>query len=215
MSRGIPRDAIAFYRELTSNNTREWWDAHKPRYLASVREPMEELADALEDEFGPGHVYRPQRDMRFSADKTPYKTHQGMLAGTGKGMGWYVQISAEGLYVAGGFHRGAADQTQRLRAGIDAPVAGQRLAGIVEALLDQGFDIGGDRLKTRPRGVSEDHPRIELMRHKALTAARSHGAPAWLETAEVVDRVRADWRAMTPLITWLDEHVGATTLPRR
>ena len=97
-----------------------------------MREPLEGLLDALEDEFGPAHLYRANRDVRFSADKSPYKDHQGALATTVAGMGFYVQVSGDGLMTGGGFYPTGPDQLPRLRAAIDAPQSGQVLHGVVD-----------------------------------------------------------------------------------
>jgi uncharacterized protein (TIGR02453 family) len=211
---GIPTDALDFYEQLGAENTRTWWLANKDRYAVSVREPLEGLLDALEDEFGPAHLYRANRDVRFSKDKSPYKDHQGALATTVPGMGFYVQVNADGLMTGGGFYPTGPDQLPRLRAAIDAPRSGQDLQRVVDELTSAGFELAGDAVATRPRGVPADHPRLELIRFKNLIAKREHGAPPWLSTPEVVDHVRADWAAVRPLVAWLTEHVGATTAPR-
>lgn len=211
---GIPADALDFYEDLRADNTRTWWQANAERYAGSVREPMERLLDALEDEFGAARLYRPHRDVRFSADKSPYKDHQGALAPTAPGMGFYVQVSPDGLLTGGGFYPTGPDQLPRLRAAIDAPRSGQELQTLVDALVDRGFEIRGETVATRPRGVPADHPRLELMRHKNLLASRAHGEPAWLSTPAVVDHVREDWRAVRPLVEWLTANVGATEQPR-
>jgi uncharacterized protein (TIGR02453 family) len=211
---GIPIDAFDFYDDLAVENSRTWWHANKDRYAASVRGPLESLLDALADEFGPAHVFRPNRDVRFSADKSPYKDHQGALATTVPGMGFYLQVAADGLMTGGGFYPTGPDQLPRLRAAVDAPRSGQELQAVADALAADGFELAGDQVATRPRGVAADHPRLELMRFKSLVAKRVHGAPAWLSTPEVVDHVRADWRAVRPLVDWLTEHVGATEQPR-
>jgi uncharacterized protein (TIGR02453 family) len=208
---GIPRDAVRFYGELEQDNSKEFWARQQQRYAVSVREPLSLLVEALAGEFGEPHVYRPQRDLRFSHDKRPYKDHQGAVVRVADGMGWYVEVGAGGLATAGGVFRPAPDQVERLRRGVDDDHAGERLRGIVEALAADGFDIGGEQLRTRPRGVAEDHPRLELMRHKSLTARRRHGEPVWLCSVTTLDRVRADWRAMAPLVAWLTEHVGPST----
>ncbi len=211
---GIPDDALDFYEQLAAENTRTWWQANSARYAESVREPLEGLLDALEDEFGSARLYRPNRDVRFSADKSPYKDHQGALATTVPGMGFYVQVNGDGLLTGGGFYPTGPDQLPRLRAAIDAPQSGQELQRVVDDLTATGFALRGDRGAPRPRGVPADHPRLELMRFKNLIASREHGAPAWLSTPEVVEHVRSDWRAVRPLVDWLTEHVGATTAPR-
>jgi uncharacterized protein (TIGR02453 family) len=213
-SSGIPADAFDFYDELRAENTRTWWQANAGRYAASVREPLEALLDALEDEFGPARLYRANRDVRFSADKSPYKDHQGALATTVAGMGFYVQVNGDGLMTGGGFYPTGPDQLPRLRAAIDAPQSGQQLKRVVDDLTRDGFDLGGERVATRPRGVPADHPRLELMRFKNLIAKCEHGAPPWVSTPELVDHVRDDWRAVRPLVDWLTAHVGASAAPR-
>ncbi len=85
---------------------------------------------------------------------------------------------------------------------------------MVDRLTAADFELGGDQVATRPRGVPADHPRLELMRFKNLITRREHGAPAWASTPEVVDHVRADWRAVRPLVDWLTAHVGASTSPQ-
>ncbi|KGN31539.1 hypothetical protein N802_03990 [Knoellia sinensis KCTC 19936] len=212
---GIPLDAVAFYRELEADNSREWWAANKLRYAVSVQEPMAHLGDVLTEEFGEPKLFRPNRDVRFSKDKSPYKNHQGLFVATGSRMGWYVQIGADGLRTAGGFYASESDQVARYRASAADDVAGGRLVAVVDALLDKGFDIGGDILATRPRGIPEDHPRLELLRHRTLTASRDHGTPDWLESDAVADRVHADWVAMRPLIEWCEQYVGASEKPGR
>jgi hypothetical protein len=77
------------------------------------------------------------------------------------------------------------------------------------------FEIGGEILKSRPRGVAPDHPRLDLLRHKSLIAWRDHGTPAWLGTPEVVRRVREGWRAIRPLEAWFAANVGASAVPVR
>lgn len=212
---GIPRDAVEFYRELAQSNSREWWSANKQRYAVSVEEPMAHLGDVLTFDFGEPKLFRPYRDVRFSKDKSPYKEHQGLFVPTSARMGWYVQIGPDGLHTAGGFYASESDQVARYRASVVEDVPGEQLVAIVTALSDSGFTIGGDVLVTRPRGIPADHPRLELLRHRTLTASRDHGIPDWLESEEAHERVRADWVAMRPLIEWCDQYVGASEKPGR
>nr|WP_295702936.1 DUF2461 domain-containing protein [Lapillicoccus sp.] len=211
---GIPTDAVAFYAELAANNNREWWGTQKERYERSVREPVLELTDALAEEFGEVRVFRPHRDVRFSHDKTPYKDRQGAIAQLEEGIGYYLAVGPEGLTVGGGNMHNASDQIARYRAAVDGPATGAALEKIMKALRRKGFQIGGEVMKTRPRGVDADHPRLELLRHKSLIVWRDHGTPAWMSTPGVVAKVRADWRAVRPMGDWLAEHVGGTEIPQ-
>jgi uncharacterized protein (TIGR02453 family) len=210
---GIPEDAVRLYAELEHHNTREWWTENKDRYETSVREPMLALTNALAEEFGEAKLFRPHRDVRFRTDKSPLKTEQGAVVQGVEGMGYYLSVSADGLRAGGGSMHHAADQVARMRAAVDDETTGTELAGLVDDLHRRHFQTGGEVLKTRPRGVPADHPRLDLMRHKSLIAWRDHGTPAWLGTAEVVRRVRDDWRAIRPLEAWFAANVGPSTIP--
>ncbi|WP_270888081.1 DUF2461 domain-containing protein [Pedococcus sp. 5OH_020] len=206
--RGFPLWGVRFYDELRTTNTKELWSQHKAEWERAVRDPMRALVESLEDEFGPATVFRPNRDIRFSPDKSPYKTYQGAIAGPAAGIGYYVQLDADGLLVGGGFHTHSAEQTGRFRAAIAAGPTGAQLERITGSLVDQGYSLEGAALKTRPKGVEADHPRLELLRRKELMALRRLGTPAWLESKEALDRVRAEWSVLRPLVDWVSEHVG-------
>jgi uncharacterized protein (TIGR02453 family) len=205
---GFPAAAVSFYEALENDNSKPFWEAHKAAWESDVRDPMLALLDELEPEFGSGKTFRPYRDVRFSKDKTPYKNHQGGFVERLPGTGLYVQVSADGLLVAGGFHSHASDQVERFRAAV-AGDAGDELAKLVDELRAAGYRVGGEQLKTRPRGYPADHPRIELLRHRNLVAERHWPPAAWLSTPEALERVRDAWRAFGPLCDWIGEHVGA------
>ena len=205
---GFSRRAVDFYAGLEADNSKAYWTAHKQVYETEVREPMLDLLDELTEEFGPAKPFRPYRDVRFSKDKSPYKTHQGALAGDHPGIGYYVQLSSAGLLVGGGFRMHASEQVDRFRTAIAADASGTELEGIVAALRGSGFTIEGDRLKTRPRGYDSNHPRIDLLRYKEMMALKVYGTPKWLGTPAALDRVAEAWRLVRPLTTWVATYVG-------
>ncbi|WP_127125498.1 DUF2461 domain-containing protein [Georgenia sp. SYP-B2076] len=205
---GFPLWGPQFYAQLERHNTREFWDEHKAQWERDVREPMLALVAALEPEFGPARVFRPYRDLRFSADKSPYKTHQGAISGPAPGFGFYVGLDADGLLAGGGFRTHSAEQTDRFRRAVDADDDGV-LPGIVATLQQQGFTIEGASLKTQPRGYPADHPRIVLLRRKELMAITNVGTPPWLATPAALDHVRAMWEQIRPLADWVTKNVGA------
>lgn len=211
--RGFPVDGIAFYEQLEADNSKSFWQANRSRFDESVRAPMEELTDAL-DEFGPFHLFRPYTDARFSKNKPPYKTAQGAYGESEGGTGYYVQFSAGGLMAGAGYYGMASDQLARFRAAVDADATGREIAGLVADATRRRYRIGAiDELKTAPRGFPKDHPRIELLRRKGLIAMKEFGAPAWIHTAGAVKRVRDTWAGVAELSAWLDAHVGPSTLP--
>lgn len=206
---GFSIAAVDFYARLESNNSKDFWADNKAVYATEVRNPMRELLAALEPEFGPGTVFRPHRNLRFSKDKTPYKTHQGAFVGIHPGIGYYVQLDAAGLLAGGGFHVHGASQVDRYREAVDDDTAGSKLAHVVHGLRGKGFEIGGDQLKTKPRGYAADHPRLELLRYRELMAMRRFGVPDWLDSPQALEEVREVWRQVRPLSEWVAEHVGA------
>jgi uncharacterized protein (TIGR02453 family) len=204
---GFPLWGPQFYAELERHNTSEFWAEHKAQWEREVRDPMRALVAALEPEFGPATVFRPHRDIRFSPDKSPYKTHQGAIAGPARGLGYYVGLDADGLIAGGGFRTHSAEQTERFRRAVDDDADGV-LPGIVATLTQHGFAIEGASLKTRPRGYPADHPRIDLLRRKELMAITNVGTPAWLATPAALDHVRAMWQQVRPLAQWVLANVG-------
>lgn len=205
---GIPAAAAAFYAELEHNNTREWWHAHATVYQESVKEPLAALLARLEPRFGPGKMFRPNRDVRFSPDKSPYKTAQGAFASYQEGVGYYLQISAEGLLVGGGYHSHSPAQLARYRNSVDAGSTGDQLQQIVDAIAAAGFDIEGEKLKTLPRGFVKDHPRTELLKHKSLAASLALGEPGWLATPDAEKQIAALWEQLRPLVDWVGRHAA-------
>jgi uncharacterized protein (TIGR02453 family) len=203
--RGWPGEAIEFYEGLEADNSKTYWTAHKDIYDRAVRAPMVELLAELEPEFGGGKIFRPNRDVRFSADKSPYKTS---IAATLE-HGGYVQMTAHGLAVGAGMYMMTSDQLARYRRAVADDTSGKALERLVEEAARQRIEITGhERLKTAPRGYPADHPRVELLRNKGLVAWREWSAGRWLGTAAAKTRVVEVLRATRPLCQWLDRYVG-------
>jgi uncharacterized protein (TIGR02453 family) len=213
---GFGPGALRFYDELAENNERSWWHANKDRYESEIRAPLEYLLADLTDEFGEGKVFRPNRDTRFSADKSPYKTAAAAVVNGPEGTiaTLYMQLSATGLMVGGGCYHPARDQLARLRAAIADERTGTEVERIIAGIERDGGGPGhGDKLKTAPRGYAADHPRIELLRMKGLVALFDHPPAPWLHHAKARDQVAENWRSLGPLNAWLDRHVGPSTEP--
>ena len=203
---GFPVAALDFYDDLEMDNTRSFWEKHKGVYDEAVKAPMVALCDALEKEFGTAKIFRPYRDVRFAKDKTPYKNHQGAFVRMAEATGWYVEVSPRGVRTGGGFYHAETARLGAVRAAIAHERTGPEVEKMLRKLGRAGFEIGGDKLKTTPRGYDKDHPRIELLRHKSIIASRMIGFEPVIHTAELLDLVRKDWRATRPLVEWSAEH---------
>ena len=207
---GWPAEAVEFFSGLQADNTKAYWTEHKALYEASVREPMAELLAELSGEFGPGRIARPYRDVRFSPDKSPYKT--AIYASLDRG--GYVHFGADGLRAALGYYQMSAGQLDRYRQAVDAETSGTGLAELVQRLGGEGVEAGGGQtLKSAPRGYPKDHPRIELLRYKGLICWQHWPVGPWLQTAQAKDRVTGFLRAAAPLHRWLDDNVGPAITP--
>jgi uncharacterized protein (TIGR02453 family) len=199
--RGWPAEAIEFYEGLCADNSKTYWTAHKTVYDEAVRAPMAELLAELEPEFGPARIYRPNRDVRFSADKSPYKTQIAAVLERGG----YVKLAADGLGVGAGAYRMDSPSLKRFRAAVADDSTGPELTGIIAALRKSGIGVSThESLKRVPPGFPLDHPRADLLRYKDLVAWRDWPVAAWLGTAAAKKKVADTLRATVPLRDWLD-----------
>lgn len=203
---GFPEAALDFYDDLELDNTKSFWQAHKSVYDEAVATPIKALTAALEPEFGAAKIFRPYRDVRFAKDKSPYKTHQGAYVATGPSTGYYVQIGAAGVMVGVGFYEASSARLAVIREAISDDAHGAELEEILGDLEEAGWKIGGETLKTAPRGYDVEHPRITLLRHKSLTVGREYGFDPVIHSPALVDRVREDWYAATPFLDWVAAH---------
>jgi uncharacterized protein (TIGR02453 family) len=206
---GWPVEAIEFFERLEDDNTKTFWNEQKHVYDKAVKSPMEALLADLESACGEGKIFRPYRDVRFSKDKTPYKTN---IAAT-MAKGGYVSLSADGLFAGTGYYMMAKDQLATFRAAIDDDKTGRQLERTIAKLADAGVEVTAhDSVKTAPRGYSTDHPRIGLLRMKGCIASQSWDVDAWFGTAEPKARILTFLTAAKPLVKWLDTNVGPTTI---
>ena len=196
---GFGPGAARLLEALAQENTKAFFDAHRQEYDREIRLPLEDLLNDAQERYGPGRVMRANRDMRFTNDKSPYRTDASMWAGRVGGV--YVRLSPDGLQAGGGLYSPSRDQLARARHAIATHHgAAVSLRAAVAGL--SGFTAAGPALKRAPRDYPIDHPEIDLLRMKHFAAVKE--LPATAEPAAVKDA----WRAVEPLIAWADAHAG-------
>lgn len=235
--RGFGRDALGFLRGLRRNNRREWFERNRARYELAVRDPMRSLVEEMDvrlARFAPEltgdprrSVFRIHRDVRFSSDKSPYKTNAacqfyhhdaGRGAGQdaeGAGAGLYFQIEDGASFVAGGLWMPARPALDRIREALaEAP---QDLDRIVRA---PGFRrrfnaLDQEAMLTRlPRGYAPGHPAERWLRYRSFTATRMLSEREVL-SRRLADALERDFRALLPLVRWLNGVIGYRAWERR
>jgi uncharacterized protein (TIGR02453 family) len=217
---GMPDEGLAFLEDLEERNTKEFFDANKAVFIEQVQAPFAALVEAAAarlrrtvPELGQPKVFRIYRDLRFSKDKTPYKTSMSASlpsrpAGEGDGQGiatgFYVNVGPAGLYTASGLYHPGRPELERVRAAIADPATGEELEAILGKAAGKGLAPYLDPLQRMPRPYPADHPRAGLLKARSLVLNRQHERAPWLQTAELLDHLLADWNAMIPFNRWLE-----------
>ena len=175
--RGWPVAAIEFYEGLEADNSRTYWHANKQTYEQIVKGPMDALLAELAPEFGAGRIFRPNRDVRFSRDKSPYKT---AIAATLE-EGGYVQFSADGLSAGTGLYMPATDQLDRYRRAVADDRSGAALVDIVADARRTGIEITAhESLKTAPAATRRTIPGSSCSARRASSPGSSgRSVPGW------------------------------------
>jgi uncharacterized protein (TIGR02453 family) len=205
--RGWPEDFQRFFIGLELDNSKRYFEANRHVYEESVRGPMLALVESLAGDYGPGKVFRPNRDIRFSKDKSPYKTNIAATVGMGA-KGGYVSLDARGLMVASGRYELSPDELAKYRQKAASDSTGMSLAGVVAKLEKAGYEIGGEALKRVPAGWPQDHPRAKLLRHKSLYASKNLGLQPWLGSAAARTRIVKVFVDAEPLNEWFDRNMA-------
>jgi uncharacterized protein (TIGR02453 family) len=215
---GFPPETARFFRGLKRNNTREWFQARKAVYEEKVRAPMCALVEALNARmmrFAPEYVaepakaiYRIYRDTRFSADKTPYKTHIAAVftrRGLEKhaGAGFYFSVSHEEVEVAGGVYMPGPEQLLAIRRQLLERHEDFRRLVNARPLKSAMGDLQGDRLSRVPTGFPADHAAADLVRYKQWLLYVVLDAEL-AATSALFDEILKRFRAMAPVVEFLN-----------
>ncbi len=212
-------ETLRFLTELSSNNNRDWFKEHKPRYeehvldpalrfIVAMQDPLEEIAPhfaAIPKRMG-GSLMRIYRDTRFSKDKTPYKTNIGIqfrheLGKDVHAPGYYVHIEPEQVFVGAGMWRPHSEPLKKIRERI-AENERSWIATVKDRGFRRHFELGGESLTRPPRGFSKEHPLIDDIKRKDFIAVKSFDSSAVLKPG-FEKRVATALSAAAPLMRFL------------
>ena len=221
---GFPEGGVAFLRDLSEHNDREWFTAHRAVWDDEIVPAMLEwcaaLADRLKDVmprlvFLPrvgGSLYRLNRDIRFSRDKRPYKTHVAALLWEGAekhdSPGVYLHVGASEVIFGGGIYSFEEARLDRFRKLLHLPASAARLTEALAAAKKGGLKLEvADKLQRPARGFDPEHPQADLSRYKGLAVVKRSKPAAWLHSLEALDRAESAARAYAPLHAWMRDEL--------
>jgi uncharacterized protein (TIGR02453 family) len=235
--RGFRPSALAFLRRLARHNSREWFERHRPIYQTEVRDPLRSLVEEMDVRLARvapeivgdprRSVFRIYRDVRFSADKSPYKTnaacqfyHHDAGGGAGQdaegaGAGLYFQLADGECFVAGGIWMPARPALEKIREALAADPEG--LDEVVRAPVFRRRFKALDReamLTRLPRGYAEGHPAERWLRYKSFTATRML-TERQATSARLPALLERDFATLVPLVRWLNGAIGYQPRDRR
>lgn len=214
-----------FFAKLARNQDREWFAANRDEYEAGWLAPMKALLAAVREKLAPRYaheeiaapkVFRIYRDVRFSKDKSPYKTHiggylgiAGSDAGPSGAAALYLHVAAREFFACAGQYMMDGEQLRRFRAAVDDAKQGAEIARIVGSLGRAGFTVGSyEETRRVPRGFDPGHPRADLLRRKGLIVSFPGPGRALLTSPKLVDALVAHAKKAVPLVEWLAAVTG-------
>ena len=221
---GFPDGAVRFLSDLAMNNKKAWFEAHRNDYDRFIVDPAKAFTEAMGERltaYAPGIVAEPRvngsifriyRDVRFSKDKRPYKTHLGifMWEGGGRKMecpGFYFHLEPPNLLLGGGIHIFSKTLLHEYRRSVVHPKHGSDLSEAVVS-VSKCLKIGGRHYKRTPRGYDSDHLLSDFLLFNGLTVWTEAPIPAALHGAEIIDHCFDVFRKMLPIHTWLRGMAG-------
>ena len=224
--KGLPKDFFAFFKELAKNNERAWFEANKPRYKGVVVAPLCDLMEALAPRVAKiskhivvdprpngGSMFRIYRDVRFSKDKSPYKTNAGLHFRHAHGKdahvpGYYMHFAVDEVFLGGGIWMPEPDALGKVRHTIaDEPKAWKKV--VEDKTFTKAFNgIEGEALARPPKGFDPDHPLIADIKRKSFFAMHK-SSPKAAQSAGFADEVEAAFKAAKPLMKFLCDALDA------
>jgi uncharacterized protein (TIGR02453 family) len=217
---GFADPSAKFFKQLAKNQDRTWFQAHKAEFEAGWQSPMNELLAEVRAGVDSAYkhcdldepkLFRIYRNMRFSKDKTPYKTHVGGLIPTKRQgkvtevpMAIYVHVGEPRSFAAAGHYMMDARMLERFRVAVADDKRGRELDKLLASLTKKGFVVGShDSYKRVPKGYDPEHPRAEHLKRKGLTVSFPALPKGILTSPKFSAWLVGNAKAAAPLVEWL------------
>jgi len=217
---GFPKGCVKFFRDLAAHNTKAWYEGHKEEYERFVKTPAVQFVVAVGDRLraiAPDihaepainkSIFKINRDVRFSADKSPYKAYLGIWLWEGQGprmecSGFYLHVEPPRIQLGAGiymFSKTALDQFRR--AVVDAQ-RGPELTRVAAALEKAGYPLGGSYYKKAPAGYDPQHANARFLLYNGLYATDESPIPQEFYSRKFIDYCVRRYNVMAPLHSWL------------
>lgn len=218
------KESADFLKGLEQNNDKEWFDVHRDTYQKYVKKEAEEFAATVGEELKKisskinveprvnRSIFRLNRDVRFSKDKTPYKTHLGFFfwegpAGRKEDPGFYLMIKPDEVLVGVGLYKFSKHMLDQYREAITEDMSGQQFTQIIHELQKNGYEIGNKHYKRVPRGYDEDDLNSEFLKYNALHAGKT--LPGIKMTSkDLLKHISSEAQELKKLHRWLVDEVA-------
>lgn len=202
-------ETLQFLTDLKANNDRDWFTANRARYEAHVLAPSRAFIAELSDRLGAalgrpveGRLYRLNRDLRFSKDKTPYNAHVHIGFAEGGPAIWMVGFEPGRLSLGYGAFAFPPEALTRWRTAVAGP-SGAGLAEVLKGLADQGLRLSTPELKRVPAPYPAEHPHAALLRHKSLSVWEDRLPMESVYGAPAAERIAKALTVFAPLRDWM------------
>ncbi len=223
---GFSRHTPAFFAELAKNNTKLWFDEHRDDFQSYVMTPAQLFVEAMGSRLGKlvpdiiadprvnRSLFRLNRDVRFSNDKTPYKTHLAFWFWEGgrprmENSGFYFHIESDSIMTGSGLYFFPKPLLEAYRRSVVHPVYGRELVEAINAVRSKpGYDVWGKHYKKVPAGFDPKHENSELLLYDGMTAFLEEPIPDELFSEKIVDFVYERFEQMAPIERWVADMIA-------
>ncbi len=222
---GFSKATFKFFKDLENNNTREWFEDNRGVFEKYVMNPAQEFVMEMGERLKPmcpkivavpkvdKSIFRIYRDVRFSKDKTPYKTHLGIFLWEGPrkklgNPGFYLQLDKSSILIAGGLYQLPSELMKPYRDSVSDSKKGSEVRKILKKItMNSSYKLGGMHYKRVPRGYDPETPNVDLLLHNGLFLYYEGALPKEVNSSDFLDYSLDVFKDILPLHKWIRDNV--------